>query len=173
MPTFREIDRQIGALVGRPFEAALKFQPAVIGLPPLSCASTSPSAPPSVPRWIWASTRQLRRSTDRRRSPLSPSRSPSSRYRRCRHRCPGNVPIASLIMITLTPITTPKKRDHMASTLRRSAVFQKRRACTSRRTPARPTVPRNCQSRSRLASPISVTWNFTGIDFAGLSSAGV
>src|SRR5882757_10754740 len=76
-------------------------------------------------------------------------------------------------MDTLTPITTPKNATSMTSTLRPVSDLSETDGLSIKKTPARAYgATKLSVAEAASPSPTSVTWNFTGIDFAGLSSAG-
>ena len=86
---------------------------------------------------------------------------------------PGNVWIASFTMITLTPITTPKNASSMKSTLRpvngfgeANGLLMSKFLCNLYG------VTKLSVADATSPSPISVTLNFTGVDFSRLSSEG-
>src|SRR5258708_17489561 len=75
-------------------------------------------------------------------------------------------------MVTLTPITTPKNATSMTSTLRPVSGFGETEGLCIEQAPAAHGATKLSVAEAASPSPISVTWNFTGIDFAGLSSTG-
>src|SRR5882724_11709053 len=167
---FREIDRQIGALVGRPFEAALEFQPrhrpaAIVMRLDLHRraavrAALDTGVDPPVARVLIVRSRDLLLVAQARGIGAVDIGARQRADRKPHHD-------------HINADHDAEKRDQYGQHLapgqrffRNGGLVHQGNSCAAH------SATKLSVAEAASPSPISVTWNFTGIDFAGLSSAG-